>query len=615
MVLFTLCTLCIGSAFAQGDAGQPGEFTRYGVGARALGMGHAFTGLADDAGVMYWNPAGLMNVPRKQFTSMYTNLFLDSRYTYLGLALPRTLVGPDMGIGFGWVNLTMADFDQRDADNVPMGSFDLYEQAFMASGAREWVGPWGVLNYGLTMKLINQAFPGYISEQGWGFGIDAGLTFRPINMPVLKLIPLRYLMPLQVGAVLQNAVAPRVGVGSDKDTYPIAFRWGASYRIPLQDWTVHVLYDQEYLENRSTGHFAGFEAVTPQPFPGTSPRLRAGWNSRSKAPTFGGGLKLDYLNNAAIHLDFAYALKPDDALGNDFRLFLSIDFGQSYGVDYFNSRVADEPTDRLRAADYLQVISRFPNDQVVASAEALGGQYDTTNVVRYYRLIGGLKLADRYFLSAKRELRQNKIQSAQNQAEKAVKEFASAFRRNRAGLSETDLMNYSECLIMLERYRFASDTVLIEVETPSLRSFYLKGVCYKNQEAGGDEALEALRNAIDFEGRDQKSMRALAYLHLGQVQMADGNYTAALETFQFVVDTYYSPLDADYPRYPVYLDEKDRNLHVIADDALYHMAECYQRLGDSRNAAKAYAKINRFFPFSSIVEQANERLKRILSEP
>ena len=35
------------------------------MGTRALGMGGAFVGLADDASAIYWNPAGLSNVEGK----------------------------------------------------------------------------------------------------------------------------------------------------------------------------------------------------------------------------------------------------------------------------------------------------------------------------------------------------------------------------------------------------------------------------------------------------------------------------------------------------------------------------------------------------------------------
>src|SRR3990172_7768172 len=45
----------------EGNAGQAGEFLRWGVGAKALGMGRAFSSIADDASALYWNPAGMAN--------------------------------------------------------------------------------------------------------------------------------------------------------------------------------------------------------------------------------------------------------------------------------------------------------------------------------------------------------------------------------------------------------------------------------------------------------------------------------------------------------------------------------------------------------------------------
>ena len=45
-------------AATEGDAGQAGAFLSYGAGARGIGMGRAFVGLADDATAVYWNPAG-----------------------------------------------------------------------------------------------------------------------------------------------------------------------------------------------------------------------------------------------------------------------------------------------------------------------------------------------------------------------------------------------------------------------------------------------------------------------------------------------------------------------------------------------------------------------------
>ena len=55
---------------AQGDGGQAGAFLRYGIGARAMGMGGAFVAVSDDASGLYWNPAGLVGAQRLEISSM-----------------------------------------------------------------------------------------------------------------------------------------------------------------------------------------------------------------------------------------------------------------------------------------------------------------------------------------------------------------------------------------------------------------------------------------------------------------------------------------------------------------------------------------------------------------
>ena len=42
-------------ALETADGGLPGYFMNEGTGARALGMGRAFTAVADDASAIYWN--------------------------------------------------------------------------------------------------------------------------------------------------------------------------------------------------------------------------------------------------------------------------------------------------------------------------------------------------------------------------------------------------------------------------------------------------------------------------------------------------------------------------------------------------------------------------------
>ena len=54
-IVFLAISLITVSAFGGGMALS-------GIGAKAISMGGAFRGLADDATAMYWNPAGLANM-------------------------------------------------------------------------------------------------------------------------------------------------------------------------------------------------------------------------------------------------------------------------------------------------------------------------------------------------------------------------------------------------------------------------------------------------------------------------------------------------------------------------------------------------------------------------
>ncbi|MFO7660018.1 MAG: outer membrane protein transport protein [Candidatus Cloacimonadaceae bacterium] len=56
-----LLTLCVGSLFAGG-------FALSGIGSKAISLGGAFRGLADDGTAMYWNPAGLGFMERSFIT-------------------------------------------------------------------------------------------------------------------------------------------------------------------------------------------------------------------------------------------------------------------------------------------------------------------------------------------------------------------------------------------------------------------------------------------------------------------------------------------------------------------------------------------------------------------
>jgi hypothetical protein len=90
LTILVLSLSFCGRAFAIGECGA--QFLNMGVGARACGMGEAFTSIADDATAIYWNPAGLGKLEHIEVLAMQNFWLLDMSYQYAALAVP-TRVG------------------------------------------------------------------------------------------------------------------------------------------------------------------------------------------------------------------------------------------------------------------------------------------------------------------------------------------------------------------------------------------------------------------------------------------------------------------------------------------------------------------------------------------
>lgn len=81
-------------------------FLRTGVGARAYGLGNAYTALAGDATAGYFNPAGLSRINKWSFSSMLSaDMAADRNFNYLALAGAFKWGS----LGASWINAGIAD--------------------------------------------------------------------------------------------------------------------------------------------------------------------------------------------------------------------------------------------------------------------------------------------------------------------------------------------------------------------------------------------------------------------------------------------------------------------------------------------------------------------------
>ncbi len=90
------------------------------MGARAAALGDAFTAVVDDSTSLYWNPAGLAKMEKRQLSATYNMWFAGINQGYLGMSFPLSRGGVVAG-GVNYVD--MGDFDGRDEAGNPTGTF------------------------------------------------------------------------------------------------------------------------------------------------------------------------------------------------------------------------------------------------------------------------------------------------------------------------------------------------------------------------------------------------------------------------------------------------------------------------------------------------------------
>ncbi|MBK6368661.1 MAG: PorV/PorQ family protein [Flavobacteriales bacterium] len=165
---------------AQDAPKYSNEFLAVGVGARALGMGNAYTSVVNDVTSGYWNPAGILGVQGDlQVGLMHSEYFAGiAKYDYIGLAKP---IDSASTIGFTFIRFGIDNIPNTidlidpsgNIDYDRITSFSSADHAFIITYARKMKVPG--LRIGGNAKVIYRRVGSF--GKAWGFGLDGGVQY------------------------------------------------------------------------------------------------------------------------------------------------------------------------------------------------------------------------------------------------------------------------------------------------------------------------------------------------------------------------------------------------------------------------------------------------------
>ena len=292
ILILIVLTLLVNVAFA-GDAGQESLFIT-GAGARALGMGGAFTSVADDASTIFYNPAGLGSIPNHEFTLMHATFFEGTQYNYIGWVYPTLKLG---GFGIGLMRVGTDDIIRRN-NYIDIGSFGFSNlQLLLSYGNRIHEK----ISLGTNFKIVYQSIDHY-SDYGLAldFGIKAQLTEH-----------------ISTGFIARDIVPAEIKLISTKESFPTSIVGGLSYKNSFYDDMIDFIaaFEIEKNENRSFKVHAGSELTFSNKY-----SLRAGYDRDNIS--FG----LGYIYNNLL-IDYTY--KVLDYIDDSHRFSLSFLIGHT----------------------------------------------------------------------------------------------------------------------------------------------------------------------------------------------------------------------------------------------------------------------------------------------
>jgi len=290
------------------------RFLAIDIGARAVGMGGAYTTIAGDPSAIYWNPAGLAGFQGGQVFFNHARWLADISLDFAAVAIPLQKWGT---LGFAGTFLTMDEMDVTTVSQ-PMGTgekFGAGSYAFALSYANRLTDRFSI---GGNIKFIHENI--YHSNAN-GMAFDIGTLFQSPFMGIIIGASIsNYGTKMQMSGrdmLIQSDVNPQISGNNENinahlqtDAYdlPLLFRLGVGVdllkgasknnlilavdAIHPNDDTESLNAGMEYSFNRMAFLRAGYKALFAK--------------DSEMGLSFGAGVRFKIAGSSDLRVDYAY---------------------------------------------------------------------------------------------------------------------------------------------------------------------------------------------------------------------------------------------------------------------------------------------------------------------
>lgn len=599
-LIFVFAMMLIATNAWPGDDGGTESIFSIGGGARAMGMGNGFIGLADDATAIYYNPAGLTSLQTQQVSFLHAVLFEETTYDFIAYAYP-SIWGT---FGIAGMRIGTDDIGRRGSDYYDLGRFSASQMQLLFSYSRSFYNNYSA---GITFKMNHQSIDNY---SAYGFGFDIGGRAKIIDN-------------LYAGLVVQDIIGANIQLIDEKERTPVTFKTGLSYFISKNDFPVigRVNLDLEKPENRSIKLRTGFEAVH-----NSGLALRAGYDREN--PSLGMGIQ--YQN---LFVDYAY--KFVDHLSDSHRFSFTLNFGMT----------KEESLEQRETIKKENIQSAIAENRLQALNSYLDKANDFYDAEMYDSALAAYYRADVYAENEDKEFIKSRIDEI-NITLGGLNGFPSRTGRITGGTG-VDLINQARILFeegallpardmvrMARRYEIQSadlDTLDLAISFAINRKINTNLEIAKMSFENGDyiSAYDKYNTVLmyDFQNELARTGSSLAekrlnlaqHLNLGLEYYNQGKYISSQRTLRAVLN-----LDSENKTAREYLDKIADRIHQSPSledlqkdtriwDVYLEGLEAFRR-GDYENAIRLWENVLEVYPNNhntlENIEQARLRLKK-----